>query len=153
MKRILLLTMLLLGYMACMAGDGLRVVPRTGEPVTFMFEQQPQVTFLAGKLQIVTSAEKDPVSFELEDVESVDFAVTTGINDAGTAEGIRLMTDAEGVHFMNLPEDADVEVYTLAGMKASAEKADGGEFHLLRSNVGHGIYIVKINQFVTKISL
>lgn len=144
--------MLLLCYTTGMAGGSLRVTPRSGTPVTFLFDDQPQITFLAGNLKIVTSGQNEPVTFELDDIDSIDFPSASGLSEPADTGGIRFTTDAAGVHFFNLAPQSNVEVYTLCGAIADSRTADG-EFHLLRADHKRGVYIVKINQFVTKISL
>lgn len=54
--------------------------------------------------------------------------------------------------FGNLPHDSRVSVVTLDGRTIVSTTASD-TFTLDRSSLTHGIYIVKINNFTTKISL
>ena len=145
MKRFLSLTFGLLAFLLASAFDGLKVTPVSGDPVVFLFEKQPEASFLAGKLQIKTQGEA-PVSFELDGVAAVEFVKSSAVRDIAA-------TDSEGAVFSNIPEGTAARVFTTAGRLALSRQVAGGEFRLRRSELSPGVYIVKINQFVTKITL
>ena len=143
MKRFLSLTFGLLAFLLASAFDGLKVTPVSGDPVVFLFEKQPEASFLAGKLQIKTQGEA-PVSFELDGVAAVEFVKSSAVRDIAAEAGIMFATDSEGTA---------ARVFTTAGRLALSRQVAGGEFRLRRSELSPGVYIVKINQFVTKITL
>ena len=152
MKRFLSLTFGLLAFLLASAFDGLKVTPVSGDPVVFLFEKQPEASVLAGKLQIKTQGEA-PVSFELDGVAAVEFVKSSAVRDIAAEAGIMFATDSEGAVFSNIPEGTAARVFTTAGRLALSRQVAGGEFRLRRSELSPGVYIVKINQFVTKITL
>lgn len=152
MKKLLLLTAFLAVALFSGAAAGLRVKPLAGDAVTFHFDSKPEITFLGGKLQVKTTG-SPAVTFELDDIDSIDFADAAGI-DRVAAGDLTMSADAAGVHFTNIADGAMVSVYSLSGQAVVAPVVcDGGEFHLLRADVGQGVYIVKIADFVTKVIL
>ncbi len=151
MRKILLTTLLLASAFVAGAADGLRVKTLTGDAVMFHFDSRPEVTFLAGKLQVKTAA--DPaVTFELDDIDSIEFATMTGA-DAPAGSGICMSADASGVVFGNIADGAHAAVYSISGRLLVSERCAGGNFSLSRSVYGPGVYIVKIDGFTAKIVL
>lgn len=153
MKKFIFMATLLLYGIVCYASTGLRVIPRTGEAVIFMFEEQPEVTFLAGKLQIKTTSQVSPTGFDLDDIESIDFTTPSKIDNAATDACIHISADNAGVHFTNVPADATAAIYDMGGACVTTTKVNDGTYHILRSDIATGVYVVKINEFVTKIAL
>ena len=151
MKKILLLILLLGATIAAGAAECLRIKPLTGEAVTFLFEDQPEVSFAGSKLQVKT-ASASPVSFEMDDIESIDFNQTTGASLADAA-GISLRADALGFHLAGAPDGASAMVFDIAGHLLRSAECPAGEFHLLRSDFGRGVFIVKIEGFTAKVVL
>lgn len=133
--------------------NALRITPRSGEPVTILFSQQPEVTFNASKLVIdLTDA---PVSMDLADIEDMQFvyAQSSGkeITEIDTAD-ITVRYNGNNIIFSNLPDGCDISVYGVDGRCRVQAKASG-TWTLDGSTLGRGIYIIKLNNNVIKISI
>lgn len=151
MRKLLLPAFLLAASLFAGAAEGLRVQPYTGEAVMFRFDSQPEVSFLGSKLQVKT-AESPAVTFELDNIESIEFAKTTGAELAPGC-GIVMSVDAEAVRFTNVADAAHAVLVDLAGKTLLSQVCSGGEFAIRRADYPHGVYIVKIDGFTTKVIL
>lgn len=145
--------MLILSAIGAFAAGGLRVTPVSGEPVVFLFDDRPEVSFIAGKLQVKTAMNNTPVVFELDDIDSIDFSGETSISDIEASAEIAVTIDSRGVHFLNVPAGATASVFTLNGITVISTTVGASTFDIDRSQLAAGVYIVKINNFVTKIAL
>lgn len=151
-KFILLLSLLVATAVGAAAQVSLRVVHASGDESVFYLDRQPEVSFLAGTLTI-SCPNEEAQAFELDDIVSIDFLGKSGV-DAAEAAGTGITVTVSGglVTFGNIPEGSRVEVYNASGALVSASKA--AESHTIgRSELPAGVYIVKINNFVTKVSL
>lgn len=151
MRKFLLTTLLLASAFVAGAADGLRVKTLTGDAVVFHFDTRPEVTFLAGRLQVKT-ADEPAVTFEIDDIDSIEFAAVTGVDAPGDC-GIRMSADALGVLFAGIPDGAHAAVYAVSGQLLVSARCSGGELRLSRAELGCGVYIVKIDGFTAKIAL
>lgn len=150
MKHFLILAALLCQSIAMWAGMSLRVTPKTGDPVSFLFEQQPEVSFLAGSLRIQTADSGQPVVFELNDIDHISFGDSSSVTQT-EEEGIRFFADPEGVHFLNIPLGLPVGIYDASGRALLSGTTYEPELHISRSSYPSGVYIVRIGAFNTKI--
>lgn len=133
--------------------NALRITPRSGEPITILFSQQPEIKFNASQLAIdLTDA---PVSMDLADIEDIQFVYAQSsdkeITEIDTAD-ITVCYNGNNIIFSNLPERCDISVYGLDGRCRTQTKASG-TWTLDGSTLGRGIYIIKINNTVIKISI
>lgn len=131
---------------------GLQIELLSDEPVTFLFESQPEVSFAGDKLMVKSNDSSEPVQFEIDNVASIKFTKTSGIDDIASAAGITVSNTFDSIIFGNLPDDSQVIVYSLDG-RAIVNLRASGEYIFSKNSVNHGIYIVKINSFTTKISI
>lgn len=150
-KFILLLTVLVATAFAGAAQVSLRVQHVNGGESVFLLDKQPEVAFLAGKLSVKVPDEEG-VAFELDDIASIDFLGKSGIETAEAAGGVTVAVSGGLVTFGNIPDGSRVEVYNAAGSLVMASKASES-LSISRSEIPAGVYIVKINNFVTKVSL
>lgn len=150
MKQLLILAALLCQSVAMWAGMSLRVTPKTGDPVSFLFEQQPEVSFLAGSLRIQTAGNGQPVVFELNEIDHISFGDSSSASLPEEA-GIRFFADSEGVHFLNIPLGLHAGIYDASGRALLSRTTTDPELHISRSSYPSGVYIVKIGSFNTKI--
>lgn len=150
-RKLLLPAFLLAASLFAGATEGIRVRPYTGDAVTFRFDSQPEVSFLGSKLQIKT-ADSPAVTFELDNIESIEFAKVSGA-ELPADGGIVMSVDAEAVRFANIAEDAQVLLVDLAGHTLLSQSCSGGEFAIRRADYPHGVYVVKIDGFTSKVIL
>lgn len=152
MKKLLLCAGMLLAGYAAYALDALVVTPTSGEPVTFIFDDKPEVSFLAGKLQIVTAKDDTPVTFDIDDIAAISFDTTSGTDQLPAASTICCRSNASEITFYNIPAGTPAAVYTATGMQVLATVAHD-TLTLDRSAFASGVYIVKIGTFTAKIAL
>ena len=152
MKKLLLIATLMASQLAAVAAEGLRVTPTTGEPVTFLFSEKPEVSFTGTRLKVTSTAQPSGVYFEMDGIEMLDFTKDSSLDELPDG-GIEVRSDAAGVHFSCIPEGAMVAVYSISGTAVHTGECRTGEYHLLRADVPVGIYIVKINQLTLKTAL
>ncbi len=101
----------------------------------------------------VATSDAEPVVFELDDVASIDFpGDASGVDAAdGASAGVTVAVSGSLVTFGNIPDGSAVEVYNASGAAVLTAKASGS-FTLDRAEFPGGVYIVKINKFVTKVA-
>ncbi len=152
-KQFLLFALLVAAVFSAGAAEvALRVTGIDGGESVFLLDRQPEVAFLAGKLQ-VTTADEQPVVFELDDVASIDFpGAQSGVGSTDApAAGITVAVSGSAVTFGNIPAGSMVEVFSASGAAVKALRASGN-LTLDRSELPSGVYIVRINNFVTKVA-
>lgn len=155
MRKLLLTTALLIAGISAQAAEGITVYPALGEPVNFLFENEPEISFLADKLVVRTAQSKTPVEFEIDNISEITLGELSGIDAEAAAElkGITATAEAGAVTFSNIPKGTAVTVYTLDGRKALTVMTTDGTCRIDRSKPGTGIYIVRIGAFSTKVAL
>ncbi len=101
----------------------------------------------------MTTADEQPVVFELDDVASIDFpGAQSGVGSTDApAAGITVAVSGSAVTFGNIPAGSMVEVFSASGAAVKALRASGN-LTLDRSELPSGVYIVRINNFVTKVA-
>ena len=154
MKRNFLLALAVIAGTGLAMAAGLILTPHSGEPVTFIFESQPEISFLANHLQIKSTDADQPVSFELDDIESISFDNNVGVESLDSDQAQLYCTyDGDGAHFHNIAPGSSVAVYNVSGLQLENIKASEDVFHVTRSKFGKGVFIVKINNITSKIIL
>lgn len=149
-KLILLLTLLAAAAFGSVAQVSLRVTHVSGDESVFLLDRQPEVSFLAGTLTISAPGE-EAMALELDDVASIDFLGVSGLDAPVAAGGITVAVSGGLVTFGNIPEGSRAEVYAISGSLVSAMECSGS-LSIGRSELPAGVYIVKINEFVTKVT-
>lgn len=152
MKKLVLILALLFGVFGAYAEDAFHIYTKSGDVVTMQFAHSPEITFQGSKMTVSTSTGANPVVIELDDIDAIHMRNQSGLEDA-VAEGISIVTDSEGIHFCNVPQGANVMVATIEGRLVVSTTVDAGEYTLSTSDMAKGIYIIKINQFTTKVIL
>lgn len=153
MKRFFLSLSLMLTVCAVFASSALIVTPVSGEAVRFVFEQEPEVSFVGSKLHVKTNEAGRTAEFEMDDIESLSFDTASGAAAAeAPGSGIVCTHRGESVVFSNIPEGTAAAVYTPDG-KVVMTAVAGGELTLDRSSLGAGLYIVRIGAFAAKVKL
>ena len=143
MKKILLsLIALAVGLTAAAAtATHVRVNPHTGSPLLVSFQDEPEIVFLTDGVK-VTAKGADPVTFVFEDINSIDFTSTNEVETPGS-DALRMAAYPDRVEFLNVPEGADVKVYSLSG-RLEASLAGNGTVTLYKADFDKGIHIVAI---------
>jgi len=157
MKRKLLLPVLLIAAQAvfpALAEDGLRVTPRSGESVVFLFSQEPEISFLSDKLKISSKDAASPMTMDLDEVAFITFEKNLSAAEFTESDGVFFFTDADGVHFRNVAAGTPVSVCDLAGKTLySGNIRDAGQFDLSRGDYAGGVVIVRVGTLVAKVTL
>lgn len=135
----------------CLAGQSMRVTPLSGDPALFNFEDHPEISFSGTSLKIKTVSASNPVTFELDNIASIDFPEGSEVVVLKKS-AISLTSDGEGFHFANVPEGSAALLVSASGATEML-RVEGGMVHVLRGNLQPGVYVIKINGFVTKIIL
>ncbi len=151
MKKLVLLLALLFSVVGVYANDSMHIRTKNGDVVSFKYADKPEIKFNGTKMTITTAAGDDPVVIELNDIDGVDMAKPAGISGAMTDNVMTIMTDGSGVHFTGIPQGANVLVAAIDGRVVVNTVVDNGEFHLASGDFAKGVYIIRINQFTTKV--
>lgn len=153
MRKFLLLLVLTVALAASAAQTptAVRVQPTSGEAVTFLFDTEPELQLSANRFTVTSTAHPEGVTFEFDNVESIDFvAAPTSISEA-EAPGITMTMDNGTLNFANVPDNSPVAVYTTDGRMVLNSTASGSCSIDLKA-MASGIYIVRVAGFVTKVS-
>ncbi|MDE6278263.1 MAG: T9SS type A sorting domain-containing protein [Muribaculaceae bacterium] len=152
MKRIFLSLSLMLTICAVYASSALIVTPVSGEAVRFVFEQEPEVSFVGSKLHVKTNDASNKAEFEIDNVASLSFDNSSDVSAATPGSGIVCSHRGDAVVFSNIPEPTAAAVYTVDGKMVLSGVANE-TLTLDRSRLGAGLYIVRIGAFTAKVKL
>lgn len=150
MKKLVLLLALLFSFVGAFAEGSLNIRTKNGDVVTIKYADQPEIKFNGTKMTITTAATDQPVVIELTDIDGMEPEKPAGIG-AVADNLMTIMTDASGVHFTAVPEGATVLVAGIDGRVWVNTVVNDGEYHIYAADYAKGIYIVKVNQFTTKV--
>lgn len=165
MKKFLLFvfTLAMCGGTASAALTALHIHTSSHGVITLMLDEQPELTFNDDRsITVAVKADPtvEPVSISFDDVESCNYgdkddysSVSVPVSDAEAETAVMVKIGADAVTFSGISDDAAVEVYSLAGVKMAGGTAADGTYTLRRDALTHGVYIVRIGKFVTKLSL
>lgn len=150
MKHLLLGLALLVGASAFAAANAVRVNLVNNESMLFHFANAPEVSFSPESFKITTTG-AEPVSFEIPNVESIDFVSTTDIKKIQD-EHIKISRTDNLILLSNLPESTVIEVYSLNGTLLHSEEAS--EIATLDiSGFPKGVCLLKVGTFTAKLIL
>ncbi|MBD5233000.1 MAG: T9SS type A sorting domain-containing protein [Bacteroidales bacterium] len=130
--------------------------------ITLQLSDEPQLTFNDDNsitIETPKNPEVEPIQLYFDEIEKCEYGnvddFTSGVSNiaADKHDNIKIRIDGTGVTFLNLNPGALVEVYDLNGRQALSSTSETETFTLDRSLLGHGIYIVRIGGFTTKLSL
>ena len=134
-KFIFFLTLLgtALGLSAAEVPDAVRVTPVTATGAT------------------ISTTNQDPVTFDFEAIEFIDFVKYGSVNEiAGTPVSMRVTHDA--IVIENAGEGSMLSIYTLDG-RCVVNTTIPDSYSVERSLLAKGAYIIKINKTTFKILL
>ncbi len=153
MRKLLLLLVLTVAFVASAADapTAVRVQPVSGEAVTFLFDTQPELQMHAARFTVTSTAHPAGVTFDFNNVESIDFVDVPTSVEKTEIPGIVMTMDNGSLNFSNVPDNAPVSVYTTDGRMVVNTTASG-TYSLDLRNMASGIYIVRVAGFVTKVS-
>ena len=142
MKKLVLILALLFSFVGAFAEGSLNIRTKSGDVVSIKYAEQPEIKFNGTKMTITTATSDQPVVIELSDIDGIEPQKNSGIG-AVADNLLTIMSDAAGVHFSGVA-GVDGRVWVNTVVK-------DGEYHLYAADFAKGIYIVKINQFTTKV--
>lgn len=151
-KFFLMLTLLgsMCGFASAEEPDAVRIKPVTGDDVVILFTANPEVTYTATGVKV--SSTQDPVSFDFDDIEFIDFVKSTSVQEvAGTPISMRVTPQALIIE--NVESGSSLAVYALDGRAILNTLIPDTSYSIDRSRLAKGVYIVKINKTTFKISL
>lgn len=153
--------LLCLGVLGVRGGvEALHIHSTSRGVVTVLLADGPVLTFNNDRSLTVEAPSKpgiEPVVLDFDDIEKCEYGAQGDYSSvremAGeTMSAITVALDSDGVTFAGIPEGTFVEVYSIQGLPVKSEKSVSGSYRLERSSLGHGVYIVRIGVFVTKLS-
>ncbi len=164
MKKFLLLVIALLGcFTANAALTALHIHTASHGIITLLLEDEPVLTFNDDRsvtIEVKADADQDPIRLDFEDIDSCEYGdeydyTPNAVDEIAPEEtqAVTVRIDGSGVEFGNLPDGADIEVYNLGGVRVLNASTHDNTYYLDRSALSHGVYIVRIGAFVTKLSL
>ena len=133
-------------------GQGLQVKTLGGETATVLFETNPVVTISSGKL-IVKSTSADAVELEISDIAEIVFGDASDPTAISELKGFACILQEGGALLRGIPKGVKPRVYALSGHSLPTPLVQSGELRLNRTNLGSGIFIVKVGKFSTKVQL
>lgn len=165
MKKFLLFffSLAICGGVASAALTALHIHTSSQGVITLMLDEQPELTFNDDRsITVAVKADEtvSPISISFDEVESCNYgdkddysSVTAPGSDAAAESSVTVKIGADAVVFSGIADNAAVEVYTIAGVRVADGTATDGTYILRRDSLPHGVYIVRIGKFVTKLSL
>lgn len=134
--------------------------------VTILLEEEPEITFNDNRTMTVeikadteTGNESQPITISFDDVKTCtygdkdDYVETSVSPIAPDRSDICISFSGDNVVFSNIPDDTLVDVFTLDGAMVMQGFAKAGSFTIVRRSLEQGIYLVRIGDFATKLSL
>lgn len=128
----------------------LRVTTTAGEPVLFSFDDSPEVSFAGTRLHVATASQALPTAFEMEDIESIDFAAVSSAEAAADLSGIHVRYADDALTFTGLPEGCTAEVYDLSGRCLIRATPGNDTWTLSRAALTRGTYIIRVATLTIK---
>ena len=142
-----------ISFLSVEAGDqGLLLKMTGGETVAVRFESNPVVTVSQGKLTVKQS-EEDAMEFEIADIAEIQFGDANDATGIVGLEGFSCVMQDGSVLLRDIPEGAELRVYTIDGRSLPTPPLAGGKLQLSQATLGKGIFIVRAGSFSAKIKL
>ena len=153
MKKLFLFAALLFAALAATAAKPsmLKVNLVAGDPVTFLFDTKPEISFLGNQLRVTSLEHLAPVTFDFDNIQFLDFPEYDSVGEIPSSE-ITVATTPQAIVIGNLPEGSVVDVFSINGTNVFHSEASES-CSIDRSRLGKGIFIVKINRTSFKISI
>lgn len=130
-------------------GDALNLTMKDGTIHSFLLSEEPIVT-MADDYLVITLSDNSTASYDLYQVSKYTFGSSTGISKVLSSKDISLSGD--NIIFQGIT-NGKVDVSSLSGAKANASVSEsGGNTVVSLSSLPAGVYVVKVNNAVIKIS-
>lgn len=134
-------------------GKGLIVVTSVADPVSVLFEQQPEVTVSDGKLIVTSKSAANNVEIEIDNVTELKFGTPASLSIPDADMGIVCVLQPGAALFRSIPDGVAAEICSIDGRTMPAPAIANGELKLSADTLGAGIYIVRIGTFTAKVTL
>ena len=122
-----------LTWLSASALDGLTITPFTGDPVTFLYSQEPEISFIGKSLKITTVGSEAPVTLDMDNIKEITLGKSAGVEDLKDVQGIACMAQADGVIFTNIPANTKALVFSLVDRVVLVERCGGNRDNALGS--------------------
>ena len=163
-KLVLPLLALIVAFAANAALTALHIHTASQGVITVLLDNEPTLTFNDDRSVTIESTGDNtlpPVQLDFDDIESCEYGdaddyTPSSINstaDDDTVPAITVRIDASGATFANLPDNATIEIYGINGALVRTATPGTDTYSIDRSSLQRGVYIVRIGQFITKLSL
>lgn len=130
-------------------GDALNLTMKDGTIHSFLLSEEPTVT-MADDYLVITLSDNSTASYDLYQVSKYTFGSSTGISKVLSSKDISLSGD--NIIFQGITS-GKVDVSSLSGAKVNASVSEsGGNTVVSLSSLPAGVYVVKVNNAVIKIS-
>lgn len=150
MKKIFLtLAVLFMGLSAMAAVSYVRVNLTSGDPILLSFDSKPEISFLADGIK-VTSTDTDAASFQFDEVDSIDFAESSEVENVAD-DSVRVINLPDAIRFENVPEGVEIRLFSLDGTQLYYAKSNGAAV-ITKSSYPHGVYVVVVGDSSFKVA-
>ena len=152
MKKLFLISILMLAAFAAWAEAGFYVVTTDGECKGFVFSDEPVWTYQGDNL--VITGTKATVEYPMADVANIYFDdvsfVPSGITEVKVSELIRVIPD--GVELTGFAANTVVTIYNLQGQQLGDYRtSQSGSLNISLADREQGIYLIHANKSTIKI--
>lgn len=135
------------------AEEGFTVELTQGEPLTFLFEAEPEVQF-SGTRIVVTTKDASPVTFEIDNVAAINFGDATGIAPIHKGNsGLRVEADGQTITISGIGSQKEAALYGLDGKQLRRLMVADGRCIVNRQTLEKGVYIIRIAHNSIKITI
>ena len=131
----------------------LQVWQTDGQVVTISLNKEPVTTYENRNLIITTT--NTTITYPLEQVSRFTYAVEEIVSEGdGVPDGIKniLSNDGETMTFKGLKSNTDIQIYSASGQLLRTVKPNGDKAAVSLSQLPTGVYLVKANGVIYKIS-
>lgn len=130
-------------------GDALNLTMKDGTIHSFLLSEEPTVT-MADDYLVITLSDNSTASYDLYEVSKYTFGSSTGISKVLSTKDISLSGD--NIIFQGVT-NGKVTVSSLSGARVDAGVSESaGSTVVSLSSLPAGVYVVKVNNAVIKIS-
>lgn len=126
-----------------------RITPKAGDAVLVSFESQPEISFLADGVKVTSADAASPITFQFDDIQSIDFTSETEVNSVEES-ALKIATFPDRVEFYNIPENSSLRVFSINGQLVYSENASGSAT-IYKSDFGHGVFVIAVGNNTFKV--